>query len=102
MEQGEAYLWKQRAQVAADRITYLEQLLSRAYPMMSNPYPPQLDPHLSEVYAKILREVETVVARVPDAGVDDEDKPVELPCGSCDGDGCPNCAMAAIVRATES
>jgi hypothetical protein len=97
MDQGEAYLWKQRAQMGADRISYLEQLLSRAYPMMSNPYPPQADAHLSAVYAKILREVETVVARVPDAGVDDEDKPVELPCASCDGDGCPNCEAPMML-----
>jgi hypothetical protein len=97
MDQGEAYLWKQRAQVAVDRIAYLEQLLSRAYPMMANPYPPQAEPRLSVVYSNILREVETVVVRAPDAGADDEDKPVTLPCASCDGDGCPNCEAPMVL-----
>lgn len=82
----------------AERIDYLERLLSRAYPLMSNPYTQQTDPYLATLYDSIISDVEHAIQHVPD----EDDPPVTLPCGSCDGTGrigekiCPNCTPISI------
>jgi hypothetical protein len=80
-----------------DQRDRLERLLDRAYPLLHNPYTQQSDPLLATTYNQIIREVERAIAHL----FKDEDDPerVELPCASCDGDGCPNCAIDAILRA---
>jgi hypothetical protein len=94
MDQDEAYLWKQRAQVGADRIKTLERLLDRAYPWLHCPYTPQGSVELWAQFQALMREIEHAIAHLKE----EEDPPVALPCASCDGDGCPNCAMTAILR----
>jgi hypothetical protein len=72
----------------AERVDYLERLLDRAYPLLHNPYTQQTDPLLATTYARIIEEVETVIAPLKEEG---DPERAELPCGSCDGAGCPNC-----------
>lgn len=93
MDQGEAYLWKQRAQTGADRITYLERLLDRAYPWLHCPYTPKDNLEEWAQFDKLIREVQVVIAHLKD----EPDPPVSLPCASCDGDGCPNCEAPMIL-----
>jgi hypothetical protein len=71
------------------RVIYLERLLDRAYPLLHNPYTQQSDPLLATTYDTIIREVEHAIQHLND---EDEPERAQLPCASCDGDGCPNCA----------
>jgi hypothetical protein len=93
MDQGEAYLWKQRAQMGADRIKELERLLGRAYPLLHNPYTQQHDPLLATTYDQIIRDVELAIQPLKD---EPDPERVTLPCASCDGVGCENCAPASV------
>lgn len=93
MDQGKAYLWKQRAQTGADRITYLERLLDRSYPWLHCPYTPQDNLEEWAQFDKLIREVQVVIAHLKD----EPDPPVPLPCASCDGDGCPNCEAPMVL-----
>ena len=79
------------------RIIYLESLLARAYPMLRNPYTPKDDLHMWNVHDTLIREVEVVIATVPDPGPDAEEAVGPLPCASCDGDGCPNCEAPMVL-----
>lgn len=80
------------------RVMYLERLLDRAYPLLHNPYGPKSDARLAVIYRDVIREVEVAIQHLTE---EDDPERVELPCGSCDGDGCPNCAMDAILRADQ-
>ena len=80
------------------RIAHLERLLDRAYPLLHNPYTQQADPLLATTYDTIIREVEIAIQHLKE---EDDPERVALPCASCDGDGCPNCAIDAILRASE-
>jgi hypothetical protein len=107
MKQGEAYLWKQRAQVATDKVKELERLLSRAYPWLHNPYHGTTDYANAAEGDAVIEAVQTVAQRVPD----EPDPLLKLPCASCDGTGkisimfndreelsiCPNCGPISIT-----
>lgn len=93
MEQGEAYLWKQRAQVVADRVKELERLLSRAYPWLHNPYHGTADWANAAEGAAVIEAVQTAIQHGPD----EPDPLLKLPCGSCDGGGCENCNPPVTV-----
>jgi hypothetical protein len=73
---------------------YLERLLDRAYIWLHNPYSPQQSAEECARFSTLVNEVQLVIQYLKD----EDDPPVALPCASCDGDGCPNCAMAAIER----
>lgn len=77
----------------------LKRLLDRAYPWLHNPYTPRLDARLCAQFGEMKREIEVVISHLPE--VDEDNERVALPCGSCDGDGCPNCAIDAILRADQ-
>jgi hypothetical protein len=93
MDQGEAYLWKQRAQVSADRIKELERLLSRAYPWLHNPYHGTNDIANEAEGDAVIEAVQFAIQHVPD----EPDPLLALPCASCDGDGCPNCEAPIVL-----
>ena len=97
VDAAEGYLWKQRAQTGADRIKELERLLSRAYPWLHNPYHGTTDYANEAEGDAVIKAVEFAIRHVPD----EPDPLLALPCASCDGDGCPNCAMAAILKEDE-
>jgi hypothetical protein len=83
-------------------IADLKRLLDRAYPWLHNPYTPSQDALLCAQFDAIKREIQVVIAHLPEK----DEPPVTLPCGSCDGTGqisivfedrteisiCPNCA----------
>jgi hypothetical protein len=102
MKQGEAYLWKQRAQVATDKVKELERLLSRAYPWLHNPYHGTTDYANEAEGDAVIEAVQTAIQHVPD----EPDPLLKLPCGSCDGTGkietgdqllvCPNCTPQIV------
>jgi len=78
----------------ADRIEYLERLLSRAYPWLHNPYHGTTDIANAAEGDAVIEAVQTAIQHVPD----EPDPLLRLPCASCDGAGrigaliCPNCA----------
>ena len=69
------------------RVVYLERLLDRAYIWLHNPYTPSQDALLCAQFDAIKREIQVVIAHLPEK----DEPPVALPCASCDGVGCPNC-----------
>lgn len=75
----------------AERIDYLERLLDRAYPLLHNPYTQQTDPLLATTYDRVIDEVQTVIQHLRE---EPDPERVTLPCASCDGTGCQNCAPA--------
>ena len=81
------------------RIAYLERLFDRAYPLLHNPYTQQTDPLAATTYDTIIGEVEIVIQHLQE---EDDPERANLPCASCDGDGCPNCAIDAILRASDA
>lgn len=106
MDQGEAYLWKQRAQVATDRVRELERLLSRAYPWLHNPYHGTTDYANEAEGNAVIEAVQFAIQHVPD----EPDPLLSLKCASCDGTGkietvvdgeaeqqvCPNCTPQVL------
>jgi hypothetical protein len=77
----------------AERIGYLERLLYRAYPWLHNPYHGTTDYANAAEGDAVIEAVQTVIQHVPY----EPDPLLNLPCGSCDGAGCENCAP---VKAT--
>jgi hypothetical protein len=65
------------------KIAELKRLLDRAYPWLHNPYTPSQDALLCAQFDAIRREIQVVIAHLPEQ----DEPPVTLPCGSCDGVG---------------
>lgn len=65
----------------------LQRLLDRAYPWVHNPYRGTSDVINAAEGDAIILEVETVIQHLKE----EPDPLLNLPCASCDGDGCPNC-----------
>jgi hypothetical protein len=90
-----------------DRVTYLEHLLSRAYPWLHNPYHETTDIANALEGDAVIEAVQTVIQHVPD----ESDPLLKLPCASCDGTGkisimfndreelsiCPNCGPISVT-----